>query len=771
MSKASCAAWCWLVVALFSAAYLGRGLYGGTLNVETNLLALLPETERDPTIEKIVARLGEDSASRFSLALEHKDPETALNAGRWLRKKLSAMPELSMNETSFNEGPEQISKLAFEYREALISNKTSDRLKAGSTSFFEAILADYYSPIADLSRVKEDPLLLFPALMQQQLALLPKAEFRDGLLIAQSNGLAYALIQGKISGSAFSSTVQREVVDALAPIEAEMIREFPELQVHRSGIIWFAERSARTTRADISMISSLSSLIVTLMLLFAFFSLRPIVLSYIALSVAFVVAGAVSFLLFPSLHAITLGFGTTLIGVCVDYPLHYFCHELSGSKSRREVVKAIFPGVTLGMFTSLLSFLGLIVTPFPGLTQMALFSSIGILAAYLSVMLWYPYLSPASIPARASPLQPLASAMLRFFNIAGKGAHRIALLFVVLLLALALPTLKVQDDIRALDSLPGDLVTDERLIQSLLQLQESGSFFIVEGSDLEQLLQREETLRQRLLPLQERGLLSGARALSQIVPSKKTQIENLALLKSTVFNNSAQLKGFIEQSGVSESSFELLKSRIDQKNLLDPGKLLSSSLGGLLKALFQGESGRGVASVVWLGDFQDSSPLQELESTLPGCTFVDKIRDTSNLLGRYRRAASYLTLGCYLVVIAVVLVRYGLRLGLLVMIPPLLGATSALAFLALLNIPLNLFSSFGLLLVLGLGVDYGIFFAEKELPRDATMLAVMLSAFSNALAFGLLLFSSSPILLGFGATVFGGIIGTLLGSPLVRAKS
>ncbi|MFA0566654.1 hypothetical protein AB4559_23560, partial [Vibrio sp. 10N.222.51.C8] len=49
--------------------------------------------------------------------------------------------------------------------------------------------------------------------------------------------------------------------------------------------------------------------------------------------------------------------------------------------------------------------LGLLVAPFPGLQQLALFSSIGLIAAYASVVCWYPVL--AVKPGQERPLPQL----------------------------------------------------------------------------------------------------------------------------------------------------------------------------------------------------------------------------------------------------------------------------------------------------------------------------------------------------------------------------
>jgi predicted exporter len=81
---------------------------------------------------------------------------------------------------------------------------------------------------------------------------------------------------------------------------------------------------------------------------------------------------------------------------------------------------------------------------------------------------------------------------------------------------------------------------------------------------------------------------------------------------------------------------------------------------------------------------------------------------------------------------------------------------------------LNIFNIVAALLILGIGVDYTIFFAESNNEAEATGLAIMLSAFTTLLSFGLLFLSQTPALASIGLTITLGISFSLLLSPLAR---
>ena len=100
-------------------------------------------------------------------------------------------------------------------------------------------------------------------------------------------------------------------------------------------------------------------------------------------------------------------------------------------------------------------------------------------------------------------------------------------------------------------------------------------------------------------------------------------------------------------------------------------------------------------------------------------------------------------------------------------VPTALAALLSLAALGWIGEPLQLFGVLAQLLLLGLGIDYGIFLLEHE-GDGASWLAICLGGASTLLAFGLLALSSTPALHGFGLTLLLGIGLVWLLSPCFR---
>jgi len=112
------------------------------------------------------------------------------------------------------------------------------------------------------------------------------------------------------------------------------------------------------------------------------------------------------------------------------------------------------------------------------------------------------------------------------------------------------------------------------------------------------------------------------------------------------------------------------------------------------------------------------------------------------------------------------MLRYRSLDGLRLVAVPLLSSLLALGVLSLLGVAINLFHIFALYLVLGLGMDYSIFRREAGTAPQRCLLAVLLSALTSSLSFGLLSLSSTPMIAAFGMTVLLGGVANVLLLPL-----
>jgi predicted exporter len=183
----------------------------------------------------------------------------------------------------------------------------------------------------------------------------------------------------------------------------------------------------------------------------------------------------------------------------------------------------------------------------------------------------------------------------------------------------------------------------------------------------------------------------------------------------------------------------------------------------------------GVGFVTFLHGLEDEAALRDALADVPGGRWIDVAETLSSAYGAYRERL--LQLWCYglLAVLGIVAIRHrSLRPTLMAYAPALLGAAATAGALSLLGLELNMLSLVALLMVVSMGVDYGVFLAEHRgdpAQLEATLLAVTLAGASTILGFGLLSFSSQPPLHHIGLTSALGVLLCLTLAPSVCAAT
>lgn len=256
--------------------------------------------------------------------------------------------------------------------------------------------------------------------------------------------------------------------------------------------------------------------------------------------------------------------------------------------------------------------------------------------------------------------------------------------------------------------------------------------------------------------------------LSSFVPSRKRQLENLALVRSLGEGSPGPIDELTEQIGLAASVGVAFRSVLDapETDFLEPDDWLSSSASARFRHLWMGAVGDRTVSAISLTGVKDRQALEALAGDYVGVRFVDPVARLSAAFGQYRQRATVGLLAAFVLVAGILLIRYGLRDGLRCLTLPVAAAAATLGALGLLGEAINLFHVVGLFLVLGMGLDYLIFFREGSGRRFSSMLAILLAATSTEFAFGLLALSETGAIHAFGQTVMVGIVISFVLAPL-----
>jgi len=733
---------------------------------DSSILSLLPKSDQQPLVQVAIEQMSKDFSERLILVLSGSNDQKLRAAVELMARKLALLPDVSKVYWQV-EGSEVtgLREELYLYRFSVIDTGIRNLLLAGEyQQISDRALVRLYGPLSTGGNsIIEDPFGLYFELNVNRSSEL-NIQISNSLLRLINTELPSYLLILTLKGDPFSSELQHRVLGAIAAQHSLMPATVKTIGM--SGMLLHAAAGARQAKSEISTIGfgSLTGIVIAMLLVFRRF--KPLLLLLFPVVVGCIFASAMVLLIFPRVHLVTFAFGASLVGVSIDYALHFLCERRVSAAN--QVLDKILPGLLLGLFSSVIAYAAQALTPFPGLRQMATFSVLGLCASWLTVVLWFPLITRSDTQQALGFASKLDSLRRRFPKLA---TNPVLLLLLLIILGLAMVSIwnsSSQDDIRLLQTSPASLLAQEQDLHRALGMSSSSRFLLISANTLEASLQKEEQLVTELESLKAEGVIGGFQALSSTLPSLERQSENFGLVEKLYSNQLAFLYRLIQvpQSGLSNA----LSIREKANGLRLTPKIWYQLAGSKERNnhIVQ-QTGLSAVTVIRLtGELSSLAKrkLSALSATMPGVVFVDQVQNISDLMGKYRVQVVTWIILAYLFVLIALVMRYKRQVWRIVM-PPLLASVITLAILVQLEQGINLFHMMALILVLGIGLDMGIFLMETD-EAPHTWLAVSLSTFTSLLAFGLLALSDTPVLHHFGLTVAMGLTLVWLFAPLMR---
>jgi len=730
---------------------------------DTDILALLPTEERDLVLQQAFVHMVDSAQQKVIVLVGAPDWQQARRAADAYKAVLVPHGDLLSFMDNVGEQTQQDWLTLFQkHRIALMTAEDEKALRNRPVQHWvENALAKLYSPFAGPKLVawQDDPFGLFGNWVQARAAETPVRP-RDGRLFVAGGDIQYVVMPLVLRVPAFSMTAQETVTPLLTQARQAAHAAVPHAEVLTAGVVLHAAAASQQASSELSTIGIGSIIGIMLLIWLSFRSLKPI--AYILLLIGIGCLGALSIctLVFDRVHLMTLVFGATLIGVAQDYGIYFLCKRLStdAATGSSRLLRRLMPSLLLTLVAAVIGYTGLALTPFPGLRQMAVFSVTGLVFAWLTVVFWFPVLIGPKTLKSVRLTQAYGASLTRWPVLRADRRSALAVLAMLAVILFGWSRLGVSHDIRSLQNPPKALVDEQIKLGKLLDAPTPVQFYLVRGADAETVLQREEMLKQRLDPLIGKHAISGYQAISNWVPSMQAQTAHHKLAMEKLAPEGAALTALATQIGEDATWVSGMRARMSATPALNVEQFLSSPAGEPWRHLWLGKVEGAYASIVALRGVSVASlpELQQATVGMQGVQWVDKVSGISSVLGRYQRYMTWTLLFSYAAVFCLLFVRYR-GSAWRALAPTALGSALTIALLCIFGQQLQLFHVLALMLLLGIGVDYGVFFQERsEHGKASAWLAVSLSAVSTLLSFGLLGLSRTPALQAFGLTMLLG---------------
>lgn len=587
-----------------------------------------------------------------------------------------------------------------------------------------------------------------------------------------SEDLSRTLILLEIKADVREMTNQEEVVHAIRDLYKQ--NKVAGVDMIMAGPAVFAVELSEDIKQDLSNLTFSAVSAVVLFLLVVYRSPRMVLLVALPLLVGVIFATAVILLLNGQIHGITLAFGITLAGVAVDYPIHL----LTGIDRRQlrdeNRIKDVWRTLRVGVFSTVIAYAAFLISGFHGLQQLGWFTIIGLTTAALVSRWLLPFLATSTNPPLSNSAADSTAAETNvdpgFFHTnlkkLAQNAGRFRLLVPAVLLmtlgALVLsprPILHLNVD--SLSPISEARRAEGKMLRGDLGFWYGGSMMLLVAENKQQVLLASEKILTPLNELVKQETIAGFDMAAHFLPSENRQIRNLEAIQD-VEAIEDNLRLALTDLPFKPNVFKPFLQDLESANNLQPitpdaptsqwQTLVGNKLDSLLFP-FEAQA----AGVILLHDVANHQAMNEFAAQHPELYYMHLKSASTDLVARSVERVFHAIMACILIIyIALAFAFKCVYRPLKVMVPTFTAAIAVAAILVFSGNPLSIFHLISLLLVIGLGLDYSLFF--NRLPDhpdewNTTFKSIWVCGITTILVFGILSFSTTPPLEAIGITV------------------
>ena len=786
----------WVVLVAVSAFVVIRARY------TTDLSAFLP---RSPTATQrlLVDQLRDGLASRLIIvALEGADSQTRARVSMAMAKRLRSDDAVFVSvNNGDSSGTDRDRDFLFSHRYLLSESVTPERFTV--TGLKDAIQdsVDMLASPAGLL-VKEllphDPTGEMVQIVGQlgssgaprtEAGVWASGDGKRALLVAQTRALG--------SDTDGQQRAVEEIRQAFAAAGGN------RLALLMSGPGVFAVVSRATIIKEVTRLSILSTAVIVTLLLGVYRSVTALVLGLVPVASGALAGVAAVALGLGVVHGITLGFGITLIGEAVDYSIYLFIQSRQNRSPNGESregqdagwLRSVWPTIRLGMLTSVCGFASLLPSGFSGLTQLGLYSIAGLVAAGLVTRFVLPHWLPQNFSIRdVSPIGVAVSNVLQRL----RGAP----IVVVVVAALAGVALYLHRDTlwnHEISALSPVSQADQDLDAQLrvdIRAPDVRYLAVVSAPDEQSALGAAEKVGARLDKLIDDDVIGGFDSPARYLPSEAAQHArqaslppadelrdrlNKALVGMPV--RAERLEPFLSDVAAARTQPILTRADLDNTSMasgFDALLMRRGSSPGLSDSQTAASQPGWIALMPLRASPSNPSYIDDrkvrsaVEAAAPGqATVLDIKGEADALYSTYLLEAVRLSLAGFAAIVILLLIALrSLTRVVRVVIPLALAVVTVAGGFALVGHQLTILHVIGMLLIVAVGSNYALFFDRRAADAHPgsvplTLASLIVANIATVVSFGILAFSTVPVLAALGSTVAPGALLALIFSALL----
>lgn len=533
--------------------------------------------------------------------------------------------------------------------------------------------------------------------------------------------------------------------------------------------------NARQIKKDTILTSSLALLIIIVFISLVFKRKRSIPLIITPVLFGGLFALFLIFFIKGSISAIAVGAGSAVMGIALSYSIHMLAHQNHVSTVQQLIKEIAYP-LTVGSFTTIGAFMGLIFTSSDLLRDFGLFASLALVGTTLFCLIYLPHF----LKGQADVKQGCILRIIEKINAYSYEKNKWLVGGILLITVICLFTSQkvgFNNDMMSLNYEPQHLKQSEEKLMQLFDNGEKTVLFVSVGKDMNQATETYAMTNQKLSALKDQGLIKDYASASQFLISPQEQQLRLKKWKDYwTDEKQQQIREQLETAAAEyrfrPGSFEPFYQWLNQPFGEYHYTAQEDDLSGKLLNEWQtsADSITMLISQIRISDqnketvYQNFSKAQDVvifDRSYFANKWVSAINDDFYLI---------LYISSFLIFFALWFSYGRIELTLMSFLPMLVSWVIILGLMGILGIEFNIINIILSTFIFGIGDDFSIFImdglqnkyrtGQKVLNSHKT--AIFFSAFTTVVGMGALVFAKHPALQSISLISILGMIAVVL---------
>ena len=533
--------------------------------------------------------------------------------------------------------------------------------------------------------------------------------------------------------------------------------------------------NARQIKKDTILTSSLALLIIIVFISLVFKRKRSIPLIITPVLFGGLFALFLIFFIKGSISAIAVGAGSAVMGIALSYSIHMLAHQNHVSTVQQLIKEIAYP-LTVGSFTTIGAFMGLIFTSSDLLRDFGLFASLALVGTTLFCLIYLPHF----LKGQADVKQGCILRIIEKINAYSYEKNKWLVGGILLITIICLFTSQkvgFNNDMMSLNYEPQHLKQSEEKLMQLFDNGEKTVLFVSVGKDMNQATETYAMTNQKLSALKDQGLIKDYASASQFLISPQEQQLRLKKWKDYwTDEKQQQIREQLETAAAEyrfrPGSFDPFYQWLNQPFGEYHYTAQEDDLSGKLLNEWQtsADSITMLISQIRISDQNKETVYQNFSKTQDVVIF-----DRSYFANKWVSAINddfYLILyiSSFLIFFALWFSYGRIELTLMSFLPMLVSWVIILGLMGILGIEFNIINIILSTFIFGIGDDFSIFImdglqnkyrtGQKVLNSHKT--AIFFSAFTTVVGMGALVFAKHPALQSISLISILGMIAVVL---------